>query len=66
MLKELLSMAKYDPDADGRTFVILGAGAAGSAAVEGTFPLPFALCPPRKGSFALFPFPFCKLGLARL
>lgn len=28
------SMAKYNPDADPRTFVVLGAGAAGSAAVE--------------------------------
>ena len=28
------AMAKYNPDADSRTFVVLGAGAAGSAAVE--------------------------------
>lgn len=27
-------MAQYDPSADGRTFVVLGAGASGSAAVE--------------------------------
>jgi apoptosis-inducing factor 3 len=28
------AMAKFDPDADSRTFIVLGAGAAGSAAVE--------------------------------
>lgn len=32
--KRILSMAEYNPDADGRTFVVLGAGTAGSAAVE--------------------------------
>lgn len=32
--KRTPAMAQYNPDADSRTFVVLGAGAAGSAAVE--------------------------------
>ena len=34
LAQRLPAMAKFDPDADSRTFVVLGAGAAGSAAVE--------------------------------
>lgn len=32
--RRLMPMAKHDPDADGRTFAIIGAGAAGNAAAE--------------------------------
>lgn len=33
-VQRIPAMVKYNPDADSRTFVVLGAGAAGSAAVE--------------------------------
>ena len=33
-VQRIPTMAKFNPDADSRTFVVLGAGAAGSAAVE--------------------------------